>query len=294
MIKQGIINFFKNLKYFFTPLGTLALGLIFGLSVFIPGVISSISTLANDVQTVLSDTTIDFTALKDSLLSAVQTLDWGDPFNAIKTMLSNDWLMQTLNGCVSSFVESTEAYTTQFSAAISAFTHDLVTYFSVVIVFLILGLIGGFFLTKWLVRRNIARRTLWKYLLNSFIDSLLTATLVALCVWLVSVWKPSVFISTLVSILLFGFISLLEAYIVHAWKKVDIKQVVNTKNIFKLFLTNVIIFIIAAVFVLLAVVLTNLIAGIFIGIVLMETAFIVIGLNAEAYAKSFAEDKTTI
>ena len=25
MIKQGIINFFKNLKYFFTPLGIIAL-----------------------------------------------------------------------------------------------------------------------------------------------------------------------------------------------------------------------------------------------------------------------------
>ena len=36
MIKQGIINFFKKLKYFFTPLGALALGLIFGLSVAIP------------------------------------------------------------------------------------------------------------------------------------------------------------------------------------------------------------------------------------------------------------------
>ncbi len=30
MIKQSIVNFFKNLKYFFTPLGTLFLGLIFG------------------------------------------------------------------------------------------------------------------------------------------------------------------------------------------------------------------------------------------------------------------------
>ncbi len=290
MIKQGIINFFKNLKYFFTPLGTLALGLIFGLSVFIPGVISSASNLANDVQTILSDTSIDFTALKDSLLSAVQTLDWGDPFNALKTMLSNDWLMQTLNACVSSFVESTEVYTSQFSAAINTFTGDLVVYFAAVIIFLILGFIGGFFLTKWLIRRNIAKRSLWKYLLNSLIDSLLTATLVAVCVWLVSVWKPSVFISTLVSILLFGFIALLEAYIVHAWKKVDIKKVVNTKNIFQLFLTNVIIFVLTAIFVLLAIALTNMIAGVFIGIVLMEIAFIVTGLNAEAYAKSFVED----
>ena len=99
MIKQGISNFFKNLKYFFTPLGALALGLIFGLSVLIPGIISSVSTLANDVQTILSDTTIDFSALKESVLSAIQSLDWNNPWDAIGTMINSDWLMNTLNDC---------------------------------------------------------------------------------------------------------------------------------------------------------------------------------------------------
>ena len=135
MIKQGIINFFKNLKYFFTPLGTLALGFIFGLSVLIPGMITSFSTLADSIQKILSDTTIDFTVFKDSAISAVQALDWNNPLEAIRTMLSNDWLMQTLNACVSSFVESTEVYTTQFSAVISTFTNELVSYFAAVIVF---------------------------------------------------------------------------------------------------------------------------------------------------------------
>ena len=292
MIKQGIINFFKNLKYFFTPLGTLALGFIFGLSVLIPGIIASFSTLADSVQKILSDTAIDFNALKVSALSAVQALNWNNPLEATKTMLSNDWLMQTLNECTSSFVESTEVYTTQFTTVINAFTADLVSYFAVVIVFLVFGLMGGFLLTKWLVRRNMARRSLWKYFLNSFIDSLLNATLVALCVWLVQVWKPSALISSLLSILLFGFVSLFEAYIVHAWKKVDIKQIVNAKNIFQLFATDLIIFLLAGICVLLAIALTNLTVGIVIGIVLMEIAFIVIGLNAEAYVKSVSENQS--
>lgn len=291
MIKQGIINFFKNLKYFFTPLGTLALGLILGLSVFIPGVISSTTTLVKDIQSILNDTSIDFTGLKNSVLSAVQTLDWSNPVNALETMLNNDWMLETLNECVSSLVESTEVYTSQFSTAINVFTQDLVVYFSVLIIFIILGLIGGFFLTRWLIRKNIAKRSLWKYFLHSFIDSLLATTLVVVCVWLISIWKPSVFISSLVSILLFGFISLLEAYIIHAWKKVDFKKVVNLKNIFKLFLSDIIIFILAGVCVLIAVALTNTIAGVIIGIFLMEIAFIVIGLNAEAYTKSVVESQ---
>ena len=97
MIKQGIVNFFKNLKYFFTPLGALSLGLIFGLSVLIPGIISSVSTLANEVESILSDTTIDFSALKNSIISTVQSLDWNSPFDAIGTIINSDWLMNTLN-----------------------------------------------------------------------------------------------------------------------------------------------------------------------------------------------------
>lgn len=291
MIKQGILNYLKNLKFFFTPLGTLALGLILGLSVFIPGVVSSTTTLVKDIQSILSDTSIDFTGLKNSVLSAVQTLDWNNPLNALEKMLNSDWMMNTLDSCVSALLESTEAYTTQFSKVINTFTQDLVIYFSVLILFLILGLIGGFFLTRWFIRKNIAKRSLWKYFLHTFIDSLLNSTLVVIIVWLLAIWKPSIYISSLVSFLLLGFISLFEAYIIHAWKKVDFRKVVNMKNIFKLFLSDFLIFILAGICVLIAIALTNTIAGVIIGVVLIEIAFIVIGLNAEAYAKSVVESQ---
>ena len=290
MIKQGIVNFFKNLKYFFTPLGALALGLIFGLSVLIPGIISSVSTLANEVESILSDTTIDFSALKNSIISTVQSLDWNSPLDAIGTIINSDWLMNTLNDCVGSFVKITEVYATQFKAAVNTFTHNIAECFAKFIVFLGLGLIGGFFLTKWLIRRNIAKRNLWKFLLHSFVDSILSATLVATCVWLLSVWKPSIFISSVISVLLFGFISLLEAYIVHAWKKTDIKRIVNVKKIFQLFLTDAIILVLVGVSVQLIVLLTNTFTGISVGIVLMEIAFIVISLNAESYVKTLVKE----
>lgn len=148
MIKQGVLNFFKNLKYFFTPLGTLALGLIFGLSVAIPIIVSAVSDFVGNVQSILSDTTIDFSALKDSIISAVQSLDWGSPLDAIGTMINSNWLMKTLNDCVGSFVEITDVYATQFKAAVNSFTHDIAISFAALIVFLVLGLIGGFFLTK--------------------------------------------------------------------------------------------------------------------------------------------------
>ena len=108
--------------------------------------------------------------------------------------------------------------------------------------------------------------------------------------WLISVWKPSIFISSVISVLLFVFVSLLEAYIVHAWKKTDVKRIVNKKNIFQLFLTDAIILVLVGVFVQLIVLLTNTFAGLSVGSVLMEIAFIVIGLNAESYVKTFVKD----
>lgn len=86
----------------------------------------------------------------------------------------------------------------------------------------------------------------------------------------------------------------MEAYIVHAWKKTDIKRIVNVKKIFQLFLTDAIILVLVGVSVQLIVLLTNTFTGISVGIVLMEIAFIVISLNAESYVKTFVKETDDI
>ncbi len=290
MIKQGVKNYFVNLKYFFTPLGTIALGVVFGLSVLIPGTYASASHLAESVKTILNGSSIDLSKLQEYVTTAVRSLDWNEPIAALQTMLSGDWLINTLNGCIDALIESSEIYTVPIAAATTAFINDLLAYLFVFLFFSILGIIGGYLLIKWLIRRNIARRAAWKYFFVSLIDSLLTATIVSLCAWLISVWKPSIFVSSFVSVILFGCIALFEAYIVHAWKKTDVKNIINVKNIGMLFATNLIILLIASALVSVAVLLTNTIAGLFIGIALMETAFIVIELNAESYVKSFISE----
>lgn len=289
MIIQGIKNYFKSLKYFFTPLGTIALGFVIGLSVLIPGMIASIDTLVAEVTRILSETQIDLTALKDSFTSAFYGLDWNEPMSAVATMLSYDWLTTTINGCLAALVESSEAFAVPINAAVAEFVAEIFTYIVAVVIFLLLGVIGGFFLTKWLVRRNVAKRALWKYFLHALIDAVITATLVAFVFWLISVWKPSVFVTTLGSVMLFGFIALFEAYIIHGWKKIKLSEIVNCKNILLLFATDILIFVIAAALTAVAVGITNNIVGAFIGVAVFEIAFVVIGLNAEAYVKSAAQ-----
>ncbi len=288
MILQGVKNFFMNLKYIFVPMGTVALGLVFGLSVLIPGALSSASVLVDSVAEILEGTPLDLDALLSSVTDSAGELEWSDPVTAVQTMFSDDWLTAALTRAVGALVGDVGAYTSELGAAAGVFAGAMGSYFATLVIFVFLGFLLGYFLLKIFIRRNMARRAFWKYLLISLTDSLITASLVAVSVYLLSLWQPSVFISTSVSLLLFGFISLLEAYIVHGLGKVEFKSVVNFKNILRLIATNLLIFAAAAAMVALLTALTNTFVGIFVGVSLLEIAFIVVGMNAEAYVKSFA------
>lgn len=288
MILQGVKNFFMNLKYIFVPMGTVALGLVFGLSVLIPGALSSASVLVDSVAEILEGTPLDLDALLSSVTDSAGELEWSDPVTAVQTMFSDDWLTAALTRAVGALVGDVGAYTSELGAAAGVFAGAMGSYLSTLVIFVFLGFLLGYFLLKIFIRRNMARRAFWKYLLISLTDSLITASLVAVSVYLLSLWQPSVFISTPVSLLLFGFISLLEAYIVHGLGKVEFRRVVNFKNILQLIATNLLIFAAAAAMVALLTALTNTFVGIFVGVSLLEIAFIVVGMNAEAYVKSFA------
>lgn len=283
MIGQGLKNYIKNLKFVFNPLGTIALGFVFGLSILIPVIMSSANTLVESVKSIFSNANIDLTALKESVVSAFQSLNWSEPLEAIKLMLSRDWLMQTLQMSLSTFVESMDVYTVPLTAAIDTFCISVFAAFVGLITFVILGVIGGYFLVKCFVRRNTVKRTFKKYILANIVDTLLSFLIIFVCAWLYTLWKYSIFISVFFAFIIFGAIALFEAYIIHGRKKVNRADIVNVKNIVKLFVVDMLILAITALLVMLLILITNLYVGIFVGIALVQIAFVVIGINAESY-----------
>ena len=276
-------NYIKNLKFVFNPLGTIALGFVFGLSILIPVIMSSANTLVESVKSIFSNANIDLTALKESVVSAFQSLNWSEPLEAIKLMLSRDWLMQTLQMSLSTFVESMDVYTVPLTAAIDTFCISVFAAFVGLIMFVILGVIGGYFLVKCFVRRNTVKRTFKKYILANIVDTLLSFLIIFVCAWLYTLWKYSIFISVFFAFIIFGAIALFEAYIIHGRKKVNSADIVNVKNIVKLFVVDMLILAITALLVMLLILITNLYVGIFVGIALVQIAFVVIGINAESY-----------
>ena len=109
MVKKGLKNYFKSFKYFFTPLGVIALGAVIGLSILIPGIMNSVKEMLTGVSDTVSETEINWGAAWNSLLDSVRALDWSKPDVAVSQMLDNDWITSALNGCVTAIFEEKQS-----------------------------------------------------------------------------------------------------------------------------------------------------------------------------------------
>ena len=285
MIKQSIVNFFKNLKYFFTPLGTMFLGLIFGVFFLYSGFKVQVKQATTEIQMITQETNISINDLKDCVIESFADVPWEDPIEAIKLITSSEWLNGTLKENISNTIDNYQLYASDIENAVVNAVSGYIKYIVIFVICAIFGFISGFFLTKFLIRKNIAKRNFWKFVLVTMLDSVLTIGVATLSMWLTLLWKPSIIFTSLIGIIIYGFISLFEAYIIHGYKKIPLKQVVNIKNSFLLFISNILIYIISFTISSFVIAITNAFVGIFIALPLVIVGIIVISLNAEAYIK---------
>lgn len=283
MFKQSMKNFIVNLKYVFTPLGILSLGLIIGFSVAIPWLMSETGTMVKSVENLFMNANIDFSSFGNTVYSFLKEINWTNPDEIIATLTDEQWLMKVITECANN--SDLTVILDQISELIENYSDKINIAIGTVVIFAGFSILGGFFVTKIIIRRDIAKRNLKKLILALLIDSLISATIVSACMYFVTVWAPSIFISTVLSFVLYGFVALLEAYIIHGWKKINIKDVITFKNIAYLILSSLLIFGISLAVSSITTVLTNNIVGWILGISLFIVAFIVINLNSESYVK---------
>lgn len=289
MIKKGLKNYFINLKYYFTPLGVFALAVLIGLAIAVPFIVGSIRGLV-DYVTSIDNVHLDFSAFLHKILDALLALDWRNPSKALVTAISADWLNETFADSIFALVSGVEPVAEQILEKINACVSSIVSAFFIVIVFALIGIVGGFFLTKSLIRKEIAKRSFWKAFLVFFIDIVITAAFPLLSVYLSSLWSPSVYLIVILIPILWGVILLFEAHIVHGMGKVKMKEVVSSKNAAKLILVNLLILLIASAFTSIVSAVAGELLGLLLGVPFLEIGFIVCGLNAEAYVKEVADN----
>lgn len=292
IIKNGLKNFFLNLKYFFIPLGTLFLGIIVGFSIVLPLFNNTLETFVGNISSL--SLVIDGEAFADSLWGSLTRLDWSNSFDALSTLFSREYLETTITNSLKALLTNYDQCVVQINGFITAVIDEIIVYLGVIITCLGLGFVGGFFLMKILVRKEIADRKLYKLIVVTIVDTILSGGLMSLCVYLFSLWKFSTLVSTLLSYIIYALIALYEAYIVHGRNQIDVKKIVNFKNSSHLILSDITIIIVAWIFSSLSTIIFNELAGVVIGVTFMEVAFVVIGMNAESYVKELVENPNLI
>lgn len=288
MIKQNVVNYLKCLKYVFTPLGIIALGFVFGLSIAIPTVLDAISEMCKNISEI-SSKSVDFKALFDNISAAVSALDWSDPIQAIGTMFTKQWFNDTVINSLNEIISDVENYLAQITEAVNACISVIVVSVVVVAVLVLLAVIGGAFLTKWMIRKDIAKRTFKQFIVGTLIGSALSGAIAGLGVWLGILWNNSVYITVPVAFIGALFYSLFNSYFTYGYKKIRFSQVVNIKNVLKLAASDLIVFAIGVAITVLVSLIANIAIGVFVGLGLFIVTVSVMEMSSDSYIKELAK-----
>ena len=164
IVKQGIKNYLINLKYAFSVLGTIFLGLLFGVVFLVSGFETQVNKASLEIEAITENANVDINQFKNIIVDSVRELPWEDPTEAVKIMTSEEWLNGTLKAKLEEEISNYQAFAADIEKSIVSAIEGYNVYIAMFFVCLVLGIIGGYFLAKWLIRRNIARRGILKFI----------------------------------------------------------------------------------------------------------------------------------
>ena len=287
MIKLGLKNYFKSFRFFFVPLGALSLGIVAGLSVMFPMILGAIKAFIKGVAELAGQITFDWNAVKDTLYSAFQALDWANPENVWNEIAQQSYWTDLLKRCAEVAFGDMSGLAEQFQTLVQETIAKIVLAFVLSVLLSVLGAIVGYFSTRSLIRGDIAKRSFKKAILRSLADAVIKIAVLSLGVFLAVVEKHAI-LFFLLTVVLYGAISFFGAYLVHGYKKISLKTVMTIKNFFKLFLLTILeILIMMAIFGVVYAV-TNVVIGLYVSFAVFVITAICLQLNAEAYVKTIA------
>jgi len=289
MVRLGLKNFWVNLKYFFTPLGTLFLGLIIGLSIAVPTSVSAVGELIDEINK-LAETELNTKALTDEISKIIFSLDWNNPSECFALFFDTEWLIDSITECLNALIGT--SVDVEAEIVLELITNSALSVFVGavgILTFGILGMVAGYYILAIFVRREMAKRALWKRFLLALAESIINSLVALFFLFITSLWRQGGILFLILALIIYGLTALFEAYLVHGLKKVQLKHIVTLVNIGKLFLTNILIFAISIAVAWLASVIVNTVTGIVVGLAILEIAVLVVNLNAEAFVKTAAE-----
>lgn len=294
MIKKGLINFLKCLKFYFPILGVFSLGLLIGVAVFINIARNNIYDLLNVVENVTSDSqTLNVGAFKETIIDSLKKLPWNSNFiEAITKLFSTGMLKETLMEAIKQVVGEQVFIDSGLESTVSSTADAFTNAFIAFSIFLIIGLLASFFYSKMLCTKTLRMKLEFKkIILLQIVNYILTLTLVVSSTYLLSKMHVIAIVTSLVTLILNQAISLIEAFICRTDKRMKFKNVFKFKTILELAVVTIILTIVVFGFEMLLGILINPSISFIICIPMIYIYLSVINLNAFSYIKDYYEDK---
>ena len=246
MIKNSLKIYFTSFKYFWIPLVFIIGGFSIGAGIVYFGARNQIEDLLNKVKEMANGASLSVNDLINYLIVESRSLPWNNFIDLIRVLFKENWLLGTIENFFSTAVEDYASYKDAIKDEILNSYHSMLTYYVVFFSFLGVGLIGGYFLTGSLIKKKWAPKSIWRALIVVAIDFILSAGMVALIGWLTSLWTPAVYISSIISAVLYALIMVIKAYFAQREKDTKFTDIVNIKLIALVLLMIFILFFISA------------------------------------------------
>lgn len=276
MLLLNLKNGFKSLKFYFTPVGVLAIFTAAAFAVLIGGAANSLGSLFNELGAIVGDSKIDWGSVWNSIADSFAALN-----GQFANVLSEKWIFDVLVKAItaSGLGESVNSCL----ASIQATVANIVGLFIQFIVLIALGLVVGHIVLMIQIRADLVKDKWYKNIIFSFVDAILQVGLQFGLIMIITLWNPFIFIFIVLSPALTEMLSILEAYFIHAFKTLKFRDVFTVKAILLLILGDIIILIIAVALTVLLFFLLNPFVALLLGLPLIQIATIVMRLNAESY-----------
>lgn len=288
MIKFTLKSFLLSLKYFFIPIIVIAICLLPAIIYFYFYTQSQMNELTTSLSTELSTLSYDINGLINYTFDEATNLPWTTPGKALYMIFEEGWISDTIN----SYLENTNTgiYTAAMTGNVKETANNITSGLGVFPIAIIAGLVLAYFITSSVLRKKLCPRSFWKMILVIIVDFIITTTLLAFITGMLALWLHSVFITSFITALLYGFISVTEAYFIHRDIDMKYRDVVNVKVLFSLVASYILLLLIAVGIIVLLFLIPFKLISLALSLPVIIIAFINYNLAAESYVRSKRKD----
>jgi len=283
MIQLSFKNYFGCLKYYFTPLGILFLFTLLGILQLGTGIKECVEAVSNGISQISGEASGDIAEFKEALLTNFQELFTYGSDVTFLDLFEEDGIKKGFEESLEIAVGSVNAYNEIMRDALKFGLERLFLGTLSLLLCFIMGIVVGIYFTKWLIRKQVAKRT-WIETLKSFlIGSPILILELALAILLVRYLSQVWYLVLILILLIFAFGSLSKAYIIQRKKGMKFKDVVNMKNMLKLYCADIVIYLLGFGFAALSFVIFQSILNVVIAVPFIMISFVLVSLTSESF-----------